>query len=509
MMTKTILPGNSESYWLSTNDLPFFPKLNENIEVDVLIVGAGLTGITAAYLLSKSGKSVAVIEGSKILNGTTGFTTAKVTTQHGHVYQQLIDTFDVEKARLYYTAQNEALNFIEQTVSDLNIKCDYEKVPAYIYADTEKGVEIVRKEMDAYQKIGIGPASLTKETELPYEVKEALKLENQGQFHPVKFAKALVDFSIENGVHFFEETRAKDLNLENVVETVDGHKIKAKKILVCSHFPFNDENGLYFTRLESNRSYVVAAPADKKFPKGMYINVEQPTRSIRSTLGSDGRRYILLGGEGHVTGRNEGDTTANYEALAAFGREKFNFEQYNYRWSAQDLESLDKVPYIGAMTSSKPNVLVATGYRKWGMTNSIVAAKIMVDNVLSKENGFSEFFSPTRSKMKKEDITKFTKANASVAKEFVKGKTEKVDLQLEDLKEGTGDIVKVDGKKVGAYKDQDGKVYLVKPVCTHMGCDVAFNNAESSWDCQCHGSRFNYKGEVLEGPAFEPLEKLN
>lgn len=508
-MTEKILPGNFESYWLANNELPSFPKLNENIEVDVLVVGAGLTGITAAYLLSKSGKSVAVIEGSKILNGTTGFTTAKVTAQHGHVYQQLINTFDEEKARLYYDAQVEALNFVEQTVSTLDIKCDFEKVPAYIYADTEEGLDTLRKEMDAYQKIGIESAALTKETELPYQVKEALRLDNQGQFHPVKYAKALVSHSVNNGVHFFEETRAKDILPENIVKTVEGHKIKAKKVLICSHYPFNDENGLYFTRLEPHRSYIIAAPAEKNAPKGMYINVEQPTRSIRSALGSDGKRYILLGGEGHVTGRQEGDTTANYETLAAFGREKFNFETYKYRWSAQDLETLDKVPYIGVMTSAKPDVLVATGYRKWGMTNSVVAAHIMVDNVLGKENRFADFFSPTRSKMKKEDITKFTKANTSVAKEFIKGKTEKVDLQLEDLKVGTGDIVKIEGKKVGAYKDQDGKVFLVKPVCTHMGCDVAFNNAESSWDCPCHGSRFNYKGEVLEGPAFEPLEKLN
>ncbi|MEK4520511.1 FAD-dependent oxidoreductase [Psychrobacillus sp. FSL W7-1493] len=508
-MTEKILPGNLESYWLANNELPLFPKLNENIEVDVLVVGAGLTGITAAYLLSKSGKSVAVIEGSKILNGTTGFTTAKVTAQHGHVYQQLINTFNEEKAKLYYEAQVDALNFVERTVSDLGIKCDFEKVAAYIYADTEEGVDTVTKEMDAYEKLGIGPATLTEQTELPYQVKKALRLDNQGQFHPVKYAKALVDHSVQNGVHFFEETRAKDVLSDNIVKTVDGHKIKAKKILVCSHYPFNDENGLYFTRLEPHRSYVIAAPAEKNSLKGMYINVEQPTRSIRSALGSDGKRYILLGGEGHVTGRQEGDTTAKYETLAAYGREKFNFQSYNYRWSAQDLETLDKVPYIGVMTSDKPDVLVATGYRKWGMTNSVVAAQIMVDNVLGKENRFAEFFAPTRSKMKKEDITKFTKANASVAKEFVKGKTEKVDLQLEDLKVGTGDIVKVEGKKVGAYKDQDGKVYLVKPVCTHLGCDVAFNNAESSWDCPCHGSRFNYKGEVLEGPAFEPLKRLN
>ena len=160
------------------------------------------------------------------------------------------------------------------------------------------------------------------------------------------------------------------------------------------------------------------------------------------------------------------------------------------------------------MTTGKPDILVATGYAKWGMTNSTVAARIMADLVLEKENPYIELYNPTRSKLKKEDIASFTKNNTSVAKELVKGKTELVNLKLEDIKSGSGDIIMVEGKKVGAYKDDQGKVYLVKPVCTHMGCNVAFNNAESSWDCPCHGSRFSYKGDVLEGPAFEPLEKV-
>lgn len=508
-MPDKILPSTSESYWRASNNFPIFPALSEDIETDVVIIGAGLTGITAAFLLSQSGRNVVVVEGSRILEGTTGFTTAKVTVQHGPIYQQLIETFGEEKARLYFEANNGAKNFIEQTATELGIKSDFEKVDAFLYTDTDDGVEILQKELDAYHRLGIEGATLTKETGLPFTVKESLKLENQGQFHPVKYALGLVEKANANGVQFFERSRAKSIHSTNTVQMVDGHEIRAKKILVCSHFPFNDEDGLYFTRMYSERSYAIASLVEPNYPQGIYINVEKPTRSIRTALGSDGRRYLLLGGEGHITGRFQGDTTANYETLAAFGREQFKVKQYAYRWSAQDLVTLDQLPYVGTMTTGLQDVLVATGYAKWGMTNSTVAAKIMVDNVLGKENRFADLYSPTRSKMKKEDITTFAKINANVAKELVKGKTEKIDVVFQDLKEGSGDIIKLDGKKVGAYKDNYGKIHLVKPVCTHLGCDVVFNGAESSWDCPCHGSRYTYTGEVIEGPAYKPLERID
>lgn len=508
-MTQKILPSESQSYWRAQQDFPLFPKLSEDIEADVAIIGAGLTGITAAYLLSQSGRKVVVVEGSRILEGTTGFTTAKVTVQHGPIYQQLIETFGREQAEQYYEANNEAKDFIEQTIKQLGIKCDFEKVDAFLYTNTDDGVEILHQELDAYHMIGIDGGTLTKEIGLPFTVKEGLKLENQGQFHPLKYALTLVEKAVENGVQFFEESRAKSIHGSNRVEMLDGNEIRAKKILVCSHFPFNDEDGLYFTRMYSERSYAIATLAEANYPKGIYINVEKPTRSIRTALGSDGRRYLLLGGEGHITGRFQGDMSTNYDALAAFGREQFKAKQYDYRWSAQDLVTLDGVPYVGPMTSGLQDVLVATGYAKWGMTNSTVAAKILVDNVLEKENRFAELYSPTRSKMKKEDIKSFAKINANVAKELVKGKTEKIDVVFQDLKAGSGDIIKLDGQKVGAYKDDYGKIHLVKPICTHLGCDVVFNDAESSWDCPCHGSRYTYSGDVIEGPAYEPLEKID
>lgn len=508
-MIENILPSNSESYWRAYEDFPLFSKISEDMDVDVAIIGAGLTGITAAYLLRDSGLKVIVVEGSNILKGTTGFTTAKVTAQHGAIYQQLIATFGEEKARLYYEANTEAKDFIEQTIKELAIPCYFEKVDAFLYTNTDDGVEILQKEFEAYNKLGIEGATLTKDTGLPYTVKESLKLENQGQFHPLRYALALVKKAEEKGVQFFEKSRAKSIHSTNLIEMVDGNEIRANKILVCSHFPFNDEDGLYFTRMYSERSYVIATHAESNYPKGIYINVEKPSRSIRTSLGADGRRYLLIGGEGHITGRFEGDTTANYEALAAFGREQFQVKQYTYRWSAQDLVTLDQVPYVGPMTSGLPDVLVATGYAKWGMTNSAAAAKIMADNVLERDNRFAELYAPTRSKMKKADISTFIKANANVAKELVKGKTEKVDVLFNDLQLGKGDIVKLDGQKVGAFKDVTGKVYLVKPVCTHLGCDVVFNDAECSWDCPCHGSRYTYTGEVIEGPAYKPLEKID
>jgi glycine/D-amino acid oxidase-like deaminating enzyme/nitrite reductase/ring-hydroxylating ferredoxin subunit len=501
------LPHMPKSYWREQQRNSDNSSLEQNISTDILIVGAGIVGATAAYLLAKEGANVTVIEGSNIASGTTGFTTAKVTAQHGPIYHQLIKNFGEEKAKLYYQANQEALENVRNLVQTLSINCDFEERDAVLYAEFEEGKQLLREEKQAYDTLEILGDLSSAIPSLPFSVEETLSMPNQAQFHPVKYVYALVEEAKKLGVTFYEHTRAmKVKNGETVtVELMNGYEVEAKQVIVSSHFPFNDEDGLYFTRLAPNRSYVVCAKVSDTNLNGMYINVEKPTRSIRTARGDKGETYVLVGGEGHKTGQNKVDTTKAYETLANFAKQNFSVESIDYHWSAQDPATLDKIPYVGQAMTGMSNIFVATGFDKWGMTNGTNAAYLLKDLCLDKPNPYQELFDPTRSKMKMEDAKNFIKENSNVAKELVKGKFIRPSNELDEIQLDEGKIVMVDQHKTGAYRDHQGHLHLVKPTCTHMGCDVNWNDAERSWDCPCHGSRFSYKGEVLEGPAVEPL----
>lgn len=496
------------SYWLDGPQIPQFDSLHESIRADIVIVGGGIVGITAAYLLRNSGRKVVVLEGSRLLHGTTGFTTAKLSVQHGVIYDELISTFSEAKAREYYEANRHALDFVRELVATHNIDCGLEIRPAYIYAESTDGEHQLEKEFEAYQKLGIPGAQLTTETDLPFYIRQALRLDDQLQFHPVYFLSELVKQAQEAGVVFYENSRAHTVHSPSQVELVNGYTVDAQQVLVTSHFPFNDFEGLYFSRMRPERSYSITLRGNVKEDLGMYINVEKPKRSIRSVLDTSGERLLLIGGEGHVTGRHEDNTRHNYEKLRDFASSFFGTSDVTHNWSAQDLMPLDNLPYIGKMVTGMPHVFVATGFSKWGMSNGIAAAHILHDLALDRSNPYKDLFSPTRTKLKPVDLGNFVKDNAGVAKEMIKGKVTGAESSVEQLGLDEGKIVRVDGQKLAAYRDGQGTVTFVKPACTHMGCDVVFNQAERSWDCPCHGSRFTYRGEILEGPATKPLDQV-
>ncbi|MET1013865.1 MAG: FAD-dependent oxidoreductase [Paenisporosarcina sp.] len=505
------LPHIPKSYWREKQRNSMYPSLEENLSTDVLVVGAGIVGVTAAYLLAKEGANVTVIEGSNIASGTTGFTTAKVTAQHGPIYHQLIKNFGEEKAKQYYNANQVALENIRNLVQTLSIDCDLEDRDAVLYAEFEEGKQLLREEKQAYDTLEI-PGDLSSAIpSLPFSVEETLSMPNQAQFHPVKYVVALVEEAKKLGVTFYEQTRAmKVKNGDPVsVELMNGYEIMAKQLLVTSHFPFNDEDGLYFARLAPKRSYVVCAKVSDTKLNGMYINVEKPTRSIRTAQGEKGETYVLVGGEGHKTGQNKVETIKSYETLANFAKQHFPVESIDYHWSAQDLTTLDQIPYVGKIMTGMSNIFVATGFDKWGMTNGTNAAYLLKDLCLNNSNPYQDLFDPTRSKLKVEDAKNLIKENTNVAVELVKGKFIRPSNTLEELQTDEGKIVMLNQHKTGAYRDHQGKIHLVKPTCTHMGCDVNWNDAERSWDCPCHGSRFSYTGEVLQGPAVEPLKTIS
>jgi glycine/D-amino acid oxidase-like deaminating enzyme/nitrite reductase/ring-hydroxylating ferredoxin subunit len=502
------LPQFPESYWRDL-EFPTFPKLEKDIEVDVAIIGAGITGITAAHILSQNNTKVALIEAGQILNGTTGHTTAKLTAQHGLIYDEFINHFGVEKAKQYYDASSQAIQFVKNTIDQQKMDCDYLEQTAYIYAISDEYAQKVETEAQAYEKLRIQAERIEK---IPFEIdiKTGLGMLNQAQFHPTKYLTQLVkNMYMKEDFQLYENTAAVDIEDEEsdkpVVVTREGKRIKCNYVIIASHFPFYDKPGLYFARMYQERSYVIGVKTNSAYPGGMYISADSPTRSLRFTP-YNGEDLILVGGESHKTGQGI-DTFKHYEALHQFAERTFNVTEIPYRWSAQDIYTLDKIPYIGPVTQNKQRILVATGYRKWGMTNGTAAAMILSDFILGKQNGFLELFSPSRFDADP-DIKNIISYNADVAKHLIKGKLEYIPTHPEDLKDDEGAVVLVNGKRAGGYRDTDGNLHLVDTTCTHLGCECEWNHGDRTWDCPCHGSRFTYTGEVVDGPALKPLKKI-
>ncbi|SDC64102.1 Glycine/D-amino acid oxidase [Paenibacillus sp. UNCCL117] len=501
------LPQFSRSYWLDSEPPRTFPPLQEDIEVDYAIVGAGMTGVTLAYLLTAEGHRVALLEARDPVHGTTGHTTAKVTVQHDLIYHELAEHFGSAQARLYYQANEEALQFIKRTVAELRIDCGWAEEEAVLYAQTVEGARLLDQEYEACRRLGI-PVEKTGEIPLPLRVEKALKLAGQAQFHPAAYMNALIGRITDAGGLIYGQTRIIGKVEEGerpVLNTTDGRRITCRHAVACSHFPFHDGLGLYFARLHPERSYIIAAKPAAAYPGGMYLSVDGPKRSLRSVM-IDGEPMVLIGGDSHKTGQGD-PTEEHYRNLEQFGRETLGIEAIPYRWSAQDLQTLDKLPYVGMLTSQHTNIWVATGFRKWGMTNGTAAALLLNDLLTGRPNAYSDLFAPSRFKIDP-GMRNLIKENVNVAAQLIKGKFQSVSQEAERLGPDEGAVVQVKDGRAGAYRDADGVLHLVDTTCTHMGCELNWNGGERSWDCPCHGSRFDYKGNVLEGPAMRPLNKI-
>lgn len=505
---KTTLSSFPRSYWLA-HPVPQFTSLTEHTETEVAVIGGGIVGVMTAYLLAKAGKSVVLVEAKDLLSGTTGHTTAKITAQHGLIYDALIRTFDEETARLYYDANMEGGWLIREIADNLDIDCQLESKDAVVFANAPNSVKKLQKEARAYEKLSIdGILSYGSENKLPFPVEAKLTMRNQAQFHPVQFLTPLLEEIERLGGRIYDQTRALKVSKNGkTVETEHGSKLHCEHLVVATHYPFNDFDGFYLAKLSISRSYALAAKVARPLQEEMYISADTPTRSLRPIRDRDGEEWLLIAGDGHGAAKSETPTQNHYSNLEAFGKAWYGLEETDYHWSAQDMMTLDRVPYVGRMTSFLDNVFVATGFNKWGMAAGAQSAQLISDLILGKENAFADLFDPTRSKMKPKDIQQFVKKNTSVARDLVMTKVESPEKTIEELGKDEGGLVTVDGKKAGAYRDSDGQLHLVKATCTHLGCGVRWNNAERSWDCPCHGSRFSYDGSVLNGPAVRPLDE--
>jgi glycine/D-amino acid oxidase-like deaminating enzyme/nitrite reductase/ring-hydroxylating ferredoxin subunit len=502
------LPGEPVSLWLATTDTTDFPQLTDSLSVDVAIIGGGISGITTALLLKEQGAKVAIIEARRIAASVTGNTTAKVTSQHGLIYDHLVSQFGMEGAQAYADSQQAALEKIASLVEENGIDCDFTRTNAYVYTEDEAELERITAEVEAATKLGL-PASYVETTSLPFEIRGAIEFANQARFHPRKYLLALAGKIPGDGSYIFEKTRALNIEEEDKTcrVTTDKGVVKAGKVVVSSHFPFYDP-AMYFARMYPKRSYVLGCRLSEKAPEGMFITSEAPFHSFRSNPLETGGEIWMVGGENHKTGQG-GDTREHYRNLERFARERFSVEAIEYRWSTQDNVTVDRVPYIGKASAGSEHLFVATGFGGWGMTNSTVSAIILSDLVLGRENNWSSLYDPARFKplTSAKDLVV---ENVDVAKHFVGDRLSVKDADsVPDLKEGEGRVVELDDEKVAICKLAGGAIHAVSATCTHMGCIVAWNGAEKSWDCPCHGSRFNYDGMVIQGPANKDLEKVS
>lgn len=502
------LPGEAASFWIASAPGDAFPRLDGDVSVDAAIVGAGITGLTAATLLKRAGKTVAVLESKEIVRGTTGYTTAKVTAGHRLVYQHLRKTFGDEGARLYADSQRAALERVAELIGELGLDCDFRRDSHYVYAESSDDLAKIEREVEVEQQLGLA-ASFVDDTSLPFPVAGALRLDNQAQFHPRRYLLPLAQGLPGNGSHVFEHTRVLDVEEgdQRCIVRTDRGRMTARDVIVASSLPILDR-GLFFGKAHPYRSYTLAAPIPaEQAPEGMFINSGGSTRSIRTAR--DGKRLLLLvNGNGHKTGE-ERDNENRYLQLQEFIRSRFGLEEIAYRWSTHDYYTLDQMPYIGRLRRRSRHLYVATGFNGWGMTGGTLAAMILSDLVLGNDNPWAQLYDAKRLNARGA-ATMFVKENAKVARHWVGGRLARTDAEtIDDVAQGEGAIVSLKGERIAVYRDDADTVHTLSPVCTHLACYVSWNRAEKSWDCPCHGSRFTGEGTVIQGPAVRDLARID
>ncbi|GGW40287.1 FAD-dependent oxidoreductase [Streptomyces xantholiticus] len=497
----------TDSHWIRTSDTTSYPPLTTDLEVDVAVVGGGIAGLSTAWELTREGgRSVVVLEADRIATGVTGFTTAKVTAQHGMIYDRLRRTRGTEGARLYARSQQAAVERVAEVASALGIECEFERGPSYVYSRDGAERSSLKSEAEAAAEAGLD-AAYVEDTGLPFPVAGAVRVEEQAQFHPRKYLLALAHDLTAYGNTIHERTRVTGLQEGTPcrLTTESGFRVTARDVVVATHFPVFDR-ALLFARMSPRRELVVAAPLPTdRDPAGMYITEDGDKRSVRTAPLGDGRRLLIVTGEHFTPGT--ADVPERIERLDEWMHTHFAVEETRYRWAAQDNDPSDRVPLIGPFHPGARHTYVATGFGGWGMSGGVLAGRLLTGLICAVRPPWTDLYDPRRLWSTLREAPTLISQQAEVGRHFVgdRLRTTHVD-SASDIAPGTGAVVRLGGRRCAVYRDDEGVCHAVSARCTHLGCLVSFNEAERSWDCPCHGSRFAVDGSVLNGPALRPLE---
>lgn len=496
------------SLWLSDNNIFKNIDLNNTLDqdcyTDVCVIGAGIFGLTCAYYLTKLGFDVTVLEKSDIASKATGNTTGKITSQHGLFYDYLTNSYGQKFAKDYLDVNEEAIENIKNIIDEEKINCDFKYQNSYVYTTKKDELKFIKKEYNAVSDLGYNCELVTK-TGLPFNIVGALCFKKQAEFHPIKYLAGLCKCIIERNGKIYTNTTAVDVKMEDsdYITYANGHEIKSKYVIIATHYPFINFPGFYFTKMYQSTSYLIAVDTKKTLFKGMHISSNEPTLSFRTALYNN-KELLLIGGMDHKTGQPSSykDTYGKLEEVA---KKYYPDSNILFRWNTRDCISLDKIPYIGTFSSSMPNMFVGSGFKKWGMTLSNVAANIIVDKICGNYNKYEYLFKSTRLKpIKNHD--EFKNMIVQSTNSLLLNKLKRPNMSFEEIENNSGSIIEVNNEKVGIYKDKNGRIYAVKPICTHLGCLLSWNDIDKTWDCPCHGSRFNFDGTNLYDPAFKNLD---
>lgn len=511
METINLKPGvprdaNTESIWQQRiNNLQANNPFNPNTVYEVLIIGGGITGLTTALLLQEAGKNCILAEAHTIGYGTTGGTTAHINTFLDNSYNYIEKDFSEDGSKRVAQACKEAINTVANFVDRYHIDCDFEYKKGYIYAELDKEVEELDEVLKASQKAGVG-VSTAESIPVTVPFKKALVFEGQAQIHPLKYAYALAAELVKKGGCIVEQTMIKstEKNGSYHLAKADNREIRADKIVYATHIP-PGINLLHF-RCAPYRSYVVGLKLpDNNYPSDFAYDCKDPYHYFR-THEIDGQNYLILGGEDHKTGHDNPEES--FHALEKYAQQHYPGSVVEFKWSAQYFVPADGLPYIGKLPGLDGDVYVATGFGGNGITLGSIAGKILKDLIAGEQNAYADLFSPSRVKPVA-GFTEFVKENADVAYRFVTDRFSAKDIQsLDQIPLDGGAVVEYEDKKLAVYKDASGKIHALSPVCTHAGCIVNWNNVEKSWDCPCHGARYDIDGNVLTGPASKELQKI-
>ncbi len=499
----------SRSIWMDTAELPLESALTERTSTDVCIVGAGIAGMTIAYLLTREGKSVVVLDDGPIGGGMTGRTTAHLVTALDDRYFELERLHGEDGARLAAESHAAAINAVEAIVEQEAIECEFERLDGYLFVPPRESRQVLDDELAAVHRAGL--TDIEKVERVPwdsYDTGPALRFPRQAQFHPLKYLAGLARAIKENGGRIYTGTHAKEIEggKQARVETNGGGVVTASAVVVATNTPVNDLVAIH-TKQAAYQSYVIGARIPRgSVTRGLYWDTPDPYHYIRlETVGQGAKAYdvLIVGGEDHKTGQQD-DANKRFGALERWTRHRFPMvEGIEYRWSGEVMEPVDGLAFIGRNPLDKDNVFIATGDSGNGMTHGTIAGLLLTDLILGRANPWEKIYDPSRITLKA--LPEYARENFNVAMQYtdlvVAGDVDSV----AEIKPGAGAIISRGLKKIAAYRDPQGAVHELSAVCTHLGCVVKWNTMENTWDCPCHGSRFEATGKVMQGPANSDL----